>query len=370
MATNYGLNDSLEYLEFEFDSYDSDQSVDGAYNPLNWPLFYLGRPLTNVAAIKILEVQIPFSYYVINAVNNTFVVYLTWGNYESTNYYTVTIPVGNYTSSSFSAAIATALNTATGYTWTVNYSNLTNTISYSVAEESLSQLLVIDSTNNTFIIKNFFASARGTIVPGTYTGTTLASAIQTSMGSLTLITGSSVGSLSTTLVSYSGSTNLFQFLNTNLVAGLDYNLTLNSNSLMQILGFTVLSNPFSTNANPYLLVSKVSLAPSIAFQFGTTSDNGINNPRFPMGFSAGETGGILNGSTITITSNNIAITGPPYIYINSSILGSQCKLYLPAQSIGNGTLGPQMCKVAVNSNPGGIIKWNDPDPFKWVNCIF
>ena len=93
----------------------------GGYSRLNWPNFRLGFPLQNVAQIAVLEVIVPTSYYVFNSGNNTFL--LTVG---ATNY-TVTLPVGNYDSSTLPSALVTALGAAYGaVTWTVTYSSLLN----------------------------------------------------------------------------------------------------------------------------------------------------------------------------------------------------------------------------------------------------
>lgn len=107
-----------EYVEAYLDSLDSIQT-DPAFAKTDWPTFYLNRPLLNVAFMKVLQAEIPFSYYVINANNNTF--FLT--EVGST---LVTLPVGNYTSSTLSTALGTALTTASGInTYTVVYSNVT-----------------------------------------------------------------------------------------------------------------------------------------------------------------------------------------------------------------------------------------------------
>lgn len=118
-GTNYGLNDSLQYFEFAFDSLDTNTSPDAASSTLDWPLFLLGRPLTNVAAIKVLEVQIPFTYYVYNNTNNQFLLTETTGGPT-----TVTIPIGNYNASSMNIALQNALAAASfnGFTYTVTYS--------------------------------------------------------------------------------------------------------------------------------------------------------------------------------------------------------------------------------------------------------
>ncbi len=121
VGTNFGLNDSLQYTEFEFDSLAAQYSMNaGGYSAYDWPVFLMGKPLTNVAALKVLEVQIPFSYYVFNSKNNTFTLTESDGGGPRT----VTIPVGNYTSSSIGSTLATALNSASAnsHTYSVAYS--------------------------------------------------------------------------------------------------------------------------------------------------------------------------------------------------------------------------------------------------------
>jgi hypothetical protein len=130
-----GLSDSLRYTEFEFDSLQAQNSLNNQYYTTDWPLFLLGKPLGNIAAIKVIQAEIPFSWYVFNTSNNTF--YLT----ESTGggAQLVTIPVGNYAVSgatgvgtvNITAALATALNSASAntYTYTVTYQPLTQTLS-------------------------------------------------------------------------------------------------------------------------------------------------------------------------------------------------------------------------------------------------
>lgn len=116
-----------ELLKGEYDYYeiflDGEQALVGknGYNNLNWPNFRLGFPLQNVAQISVLEVILPTSYYVFNSGNNTFQLTIAG------NTYTVTIPVGNYDTSTLPSALATALGSAYGaVTWTVTYSTLLN----------------------------------------------------------------------------------------------------------------------------------------------------------------------------------------------------------------------------------------------------
>ena len=105
MATNFGgLSDSLEYNEFELDSFDCNQSKNENFYTTDWPNFFLGKPLNNVAALKITEVSIPFTFYLINATNNTF--QFTEFDGTTTHTQTITIPIGNYSSTSIATELS------------------------------------------------------------------------------------------------------------------------------------------------------------------------------------------------------------------------------------------------------------------------
>lgn len=123
-SNNYGLNNTYEYFEFSFDSLDTNTSPDASVSTLDWPLFMLQRPLTEVAAIKIIEVEIPFTYYVFNEFNNTFTLQIGAGPLL-----TVTIPIGNYSSTSMANVLGTILTTAAlpSPTFTVTYSGASST---------------------------------------------------------------------------------------------------------------------------------------------------------------------------------------------------------------------------------------------------
>ena len=248
-GNNIGLNDSLQYFEIEFDSLDTNTTPDGASKTTDWPLFLLGRPLTNVAAIKILEVQIPFSWYVYNSTNNTFV--LSESDSLSTSP-TITIPIGNYTSTSMSATLAALLTAASpaSHTYTVTYSGSSN-----------------------------IAAATGK--------------------------------------------------------------------------FTISSNAGSTN--------------TFSLTFGSSISPGNTNPRLWLGFNPGANSS--NASQILVAPNVASVTGPNYLYVNSNKMGQLCNLYLPqgAYNLGKGTNSPQMAKIPVDVQPGGVVYWKDPDPQKWFD---
>ena len=123
MGDNFGLNDNYEYTEYWLDSLDNSGSYSGNASATDWPLFQFGNiSLDNLVAIKVLEWQIPFSYYIFTTVNQNFIL-----NETGYTTQTVTIPVGNYTAVQLATVLATALTTASalsgsGNTWTVTYS--------------------------------------------------------------------------------------------------------------------------------------------------------------------------------------------------------------------------------------------------------
>ncbi len=128
MGDNFGLNDHLSYYELEFDSLDATSSYIGGVAATDWPLFQVAAkgPLQDIVAIKVLEVQIPFSWYVFNSRNNSFTLIETGGSPL-----TVTIPIGNYTASALVSVMQTALN-AVGIsnTYTVSYSTVLGKFSF------------------------------------------------------------------------------------------------------------------------------------------------------------------------------------------------------------------------------------------------
>ena len=121
---NYGLNDNYDYMELELDSLDSGngppgQSGAAGASPLDWPVFQVGGrngTLPQVAAIKVLEAQIPFSYYVITTENATFQVSYHGGAYQD-----VTLSEGNYDITAIETELAAKLTAVTGATFTVTY---------------------------------------------------------------------------------------------------------------------------------------------------------------------------------------------------------------------------------------------------------
>ena len=239
-GTNYGVNDYLEYYEIYLDSLDATTSADSSTSSVDWPVFTLTTPIPNLAAIKVIEVQIPFSFYIVNSTNNDFNVIV--GGVTTT----VIVPIGNYNSSTLTTALQTALNSAgTGLTFTVTFSGM-------------------NSAPNT----------------GKFT--------------------------------------------------------------------------FGATGN-------------FSFQFGTSaSDAGIYNVRYILGFN----GGTIASTANTLVAPNVAnIAGPNYLYLNSRAIGPTLNSLLPggAVNLTGGAQGPQIAKIPINVQPGGVIYWSDPDPLFWFN---
>jgi len=238
------MDDDFIYYEFAIDSLDATASYSGSAASTDWPFFEVAAkgPLENIAGVKIIEAQIPFSWHVFNSSNNTFL--LT----EAGIPFTVTIPIGNYTAASLATVLQTALNTAT-------------------------------ATNH-------------------------------------------------------------------------YVVTLNT-----VLGKFV----FRHNLGPLTQFSFTFGAP--AGIPGVAPNSGNKNPRLYIGFGPGTAESALVSGRYEITApNHELVSGPNYIYVNSSKLGSDLDVYLPAGAVnlGGGKAGPQVAKIPVNVNPGGVIQWQDP----------
>lgn len=115
-GSNYGLNENFQYLEIELDSAEAIVAADGrqfyASTSTNViydnPLFKISgrQPLKNIAALKVLEVQIPFTWYTLSG---SFALRVVGMSVVNT---TITIPQGNYTASSL-IALLNSLTTAT-----------------------------------------------------------------------------------------------------------------------------------------------------------------------------------------------------------------------------------------------------------------
>lgn len=124
MSTFGGLSSLYGNFEYEFDSFESTTTSIAGESQLDTPHFQMGgkQILQGIEAIKITEVQIPFTWYVTDYYNNTFL--LTETGHSPV---TVTLPIGNYTITDFNTNLAAALTAVSpsSYTYTVVYNRNT-----------------------------------------------------------------------------------------------------------------------------------------------------------------------------------------------------------------------------------------------------
>jgi hypothetical protein len=94
---------------------------------------------------------------------------------------------------------------------------------------------------------------------------------------------------------------------------------------------------------------------------------------FPVGrLSAYSIMGFLPNTTTTLFNNGsivsptvASVTGPYYLYLNSRTLGSLINFNLPdGAAVGS---GPELCRIPINTNYGGVILYTDPDPEKYFD---
>lgn len=146
------LRGVYDYFEFELDGLTAPVG-NGGNTPTDWPLFDLQRPLDNIYAVKILEAQIPVSYYVFTSKNNSF--QMTQG----ATTVTITLPIGNYNSTTLVSQLSTLIN-ASGLaaTYTVSY------------DSRLSKLNISNNTSTAFNMTFGATSDLGTTNPRLWLG--------------------------------------------------------------------------------------------------------------------------------------------------------------------------------------------------------
>lgn len=165
----------------------------------------------------------------------------------------------------------------------------------------------VTTRNNTFQFTLAGVPTTITIPPGTYTGATLATQLQT------LIQVVSPGFL----VTWSSSTLRFTFT-------------------------------FSGGA----------------FTWGFIFPAGRQSAYSLMGFLPKTTTTLFNNGSI-VSPTVASPTGPYYLYLNSRTIGSLVNFNLP-DGAATGS-GPELCRIPINTNFGGVILYTDPDPEKYFD---
>jgi hypothetical protein len=249
-----------DYIELQLDSSSASRSDSSVYSRNN-PLFTLGRQISNVTGIKVMEVEIPFSYYILDGSNDD-----------------TQLPNNRLS---------------------VNY-----------------------DTTNIALIGGYI-----TIAPGMYTATTLVNELNSQFLALQIAEAAN-------FPPYTGSPIVASF-----------------SSTTGKITFTVASggNNFTIGEN-----------------------SGFQRPIYNfLGFSNGAFSAVAgSGGSYSVKAPYAAqITGSDYLYVNSTVLGPLTKCWLPESSITKvvGQTNPQIAKISVNCNPGGVITWSDPDPNYWFD---
>ena len=98
----------------------SNNRLNGTHSDFTHKIFI--PPNSDFTHVSVISCNIPRSFYLVQSNKNTFT--LT----ENTTDYTVTMTPGCYTRKSFSSVLQTALNDAGAYTYTITYSNISNTV--------------------------------------------------------------------------------------------------------------------------------------------------------------------------------------------------------------------------------------------------
>ncbi len=195
--TEFGLSEKYQYLEMQFDSLDAQSAMVASYSSTNWPHYYLAKPLSNIAALKVLEVQIPFSYYVIDSTNNTFLLNVTGVCANGL----ITVPVGNYTSASLVSILPGLLNAAmiaqtplTTLSWTATFSGAASA----------------PTTNKfTFVLNAALSTATSFTFPTTLNFLTSALGMTTGGNAATFVTGTGMVLVSTNSAQITGPNYLY-----------------------------------------------------------------------------------------------------------------------------------------------------------------
>ena len=144
--------EKLTYYEIILDGEDATSTYNNQFTALDYPSFEVAGkiPLSRIAYMKVLEVTIPYTYYVINSVNGSFTLTDTSGSF------TVTIAPGTYTPAAIVTELIAKINaTPTTFVYGVTF-NATNqtlffvnnagvsspfTITFSIGRDTLGRVL-------------------------------------------------------------------------------------------------------------------------------------------------------------------------------------------------------------------------------------
>jgi hypothetical protein len=100
----------MEYVELTLDSQLAQNSGNVDYVKTDWPVFNLGQRLTNIQAIKLVEVCIPKTWYNWYNTDGDLDPYIVFQSFVTDVFYFMYIPTGSYTIASFITAVNAELS--------------------------------------------------------------------------------------------------------------------------------------------------------------------------------------------------------------------------------------------------------------------
>lgn len=78
---------------------------------------------------------------------------------------------------------------------------------------------------------------------------------------------------------------------------------------------------------------------------------------------------VISSAGNRIVAPSVAlVTGPNYVYVNSDTLGPSFETFLPSTALEFPvSKGPQLARIPITENPGGVTYYQDPVPDKWFD---
>ncbi len=357
MNTGFGLADNLKYNEFVFDSALA-KSGSGGAAVSDWPIFFPGKPINNVAALKILEVQIPFSYYVFNETNNQFFLQESPTSFAST--LTVTIPPGNYTADNFMVVLGNAMTNASANS---GGSNVIYTASFDFPSSKITIITLNTTPGYSFRLymkDPAVAQEPSNLQPGPFIGFNDGKLYTSSTTSY----ATTVTALGTTVLT-AASSRYQVFIG-----------TLTQTVTLPVLATLVPGDTFyfyNTSADTVFVQNSaaVPVYAQVTATYVTYSVSGAGT-QWVVGNVADYTGGAIpaEAQSNLQAENVMKLSGPNYLYLCSTALGPLVKLFLPNESLNGyplGSTGPEVSKIPIEVNSGNMIYWQDPDSGKWFD---
>ena len=103
----------------------------------------------------------------------------------------------------------------------------------------------------------------------------------------------------------------------------------------------VYTTTYDSIANKFTITSNAGTTKTFTLTFGAASLKGVTDASDWLGFNYGAN--VSTTSQVLVAPYTQSVTGPNYLFLNSTMLGSQIALFLPIGSpTANGGIGPQV----------------------------